>query len=125
MAGGIWLAGGRVFARHSEFACCYDLTEVVSGFFGSKESAELIGNAYLLVNPGGTYSSLLEGLLPGLSDCDRYHVGQNRLRLAIMSRMRIDYEIERVVNLDGWILSETEARLCALVSLSCDGKLDD
>jgi hypothetical protein len=39
--------------------------------------------------------------------------------------MRIDYEIERVVNLDGWILSETEARLCALVSLSCDGKLSD
>ena len=40
------------------------------------------------------------------------------LRRELSAAIRRDFSAERTTSLDGWILSQTEARLCALVTLA-------
>jgi hypothetical protein len=42
----------------------------------------------------------------------------HELILTLQQQIRQDYIEERVVKLQGWILSVTEARLCALTALA-------
>ncbi len=39
------------------------------------------------------------------------------LRETVAARVRDDFATARVVNVDGWLLARTEARLCALAYL--------
>jgi hypothetical protein len=42
----------------------------------------------------------------------------DELRVLLDHKMRRDFADEKVVQLQGWILSVTEARLCALMALA-------
>ena len=44
-------------------------------------------------------------------------------RATVLRRIRRDFEKGRVLVLEGWVLSETEARLCALVALESGSRL--
>jgi hypothetical protein len=43
---------------------------------------------------------------------------KERLRQALASSIRNDFDANRIVRVGGWLLSGTEARLCALAALS-------
>ena len=44
------------------------------------------------------------------------------LRRLVDERIRGDFAAGRVVDVDGWLLAVTEARICALASLAADAK---
>jgi hypothetical protein len=72
----------------------------------------VIGGKYLQQHPlEKNVGHLLEGIAVS-APRDR------ELMLALQQRIRQDYVEERVVKLEGWILSVTEARLCALTALA-------
>lgn len=53
----------------------------------------------------------------GLGDADRLEVGLDEVGRIIKKRVRQDFADETVVTVNGWLLSQTESRLCALVAL--------
>ena len=91
---------------------------MLSGMLGNTESARAVGNAYLCTNPCDADRAVLERALCGSNPCNKQFIDQPGLRAAVMSQVRSDYELGRVANVEGWILSQTEARLCALVTMT-------
>jgi hypothetical protein len=67
-----------------------------------------IGQAYLTANPGADLAALRNDLLPQGFDAD----ASERLR----ARVAADFRAGRVFIFKGWRLSETEARLFALLA---------
>jgi hypothetical protein len=96
--------------------------------FKHQQSARVIGNAYLRQHPEEAALSLLlknviaatpaDGFGRGF-DADRLRTAdEGELREAIERRVRQDFAGDSVVKVDGWILSVTEARLCALAAMA-------
>jgi hypothetical protein len=87
----------------------------LTALFHHQASARTIGRSYLQQYPP---ESNVRCLLEGIGRSDRLSTaGDRELMLALQHRIRQDFVEERVVNLEGWILSVTEARLCALTTL--------
>tara|TARA_R110000868_G_scaffold81472_2_gene230612 strand:- start:743 stop:1126 length:384 start_codon:yes stop_codon:yes gene_type:complete len=72
------------------------------------EIGELYQKQYLQEN---TEQELVEILSEGIS------MEKNDISESITSRIEEDFKTGKIVILDGWILSETEGRQCALFSL--------
>lgn len=76
------------------------------------EGARAIGRAYLEGEPGERDPAQLAARL-----AESLGGGAPWSRDDVLARVRRDYDEERVVLVRGWLLSRTEARLCALASL--------
>ncbi|HEX6383133.1 MAG TPA: hypothetical protein VF177_00550 [Anaerolineae bacterium] len=87
--------------------------------FRQKESAKVIGQAYLQAIPAEadvqTLTDLIAASLAG--DQELVKTSTAELRPILERQMRQDFDQGRVANVEGWLLSETEARLCALAAL--------
>ena len=81
----------------------------VAGFFDDPAAARRVGEAYLERFPAEAGEVRLKRLL-GFGDGQPLAVEQARVREAV----RRDYEESRLTLVEGWYLSRTEARLCAL-----------
>jgi len=84
------------------------------------DSAKVIGRKYLLTSSEVTDVKTLANLIcyEKTSNSNSYHYKHfSELNEFVQTRIRKDFEVERVVLVDGWILSQTEARLYALASL--------
>jgi hypothetical protein len=88
--------------------------------FPDTESARAIGAEYLAAWPEERdLSALLENLLESpagdevQADCD-----VDAWTRTLAARTKQDFEWLRVVKVDGWVLSRSEARLCALAVLA-------
>jgi len=79
--------------------------------FTRPDSAAAIGRAYLEVAPD-------EGDVHHLTSTLRSHLPAGPLRAAVAQRVHDDFDSQRVVTVDGWVLSQTEARLCAIAALA-------
>jgi hypothetical protein len=93
----------------------------LSGFFADRESARAVGREYLERAPGERDADrVLEQLAgPHLREWEALAAsGSDRLAQMLRRQHRDDFAQERVVAIRGWVLSETEARLCALVALA-------
>ena len=92
------------------------LTEI----FGRRRSACAVGRAYLRQAPKEADPEFLIGAICE-TDADLrrvlVHGDKFRLRKALRDRVRQDFADGRTVRVDGWLLSRTEARLCALAEL--------
>ena len=92
----------------------------LSGLLRHTDSARIVGREYLHRYPQ-------EATVPGLLDliaadgtgrqAALSRVADAELRALLDHEMRRDFSDEKVVQLQGWILSVTEARLCALMAL--------
>ena len=80
--------------------------EGLQRLFGNIDQIRKLGDAYLSANPGERDIGALQALTVPAED----------LRLAA-DAIGTDFATGNVVQLDGWILSRTEARHCALYSL--------
>ena len=88
--------------------------------FGHPDSARRIGEAYLSRYPQEADAALLRTRIAGSpEDATRVLDGMRGGELAgwVRDRQREDFRDGRTVVVDGWMLSSTEARLCALLSL--------
>ena len=83
-------------------------------------SAKQIGEAWLRANPGEADRAELEGLLSPFPEPLREarSLREPALREWLRDRQREDFAADRIVKLEGWWLSQTEARFCALLSLA-------
>lgn len=84
------------------------------------QAARLIGRAYLRETPNEADADLLFKLIvkgdPILGSC--LNALSNDQHIAILrKRISQDFDLENTVYVDGWVLSRTEARLCALCAL--------
>lgn len=78
------------------------------------DDAAVVGRAYLAQYATEADAGLLRRRLVSLTAEPR------RLRAAIGERIRRDFAEGDTVRIEGWVLSRTEARLCALCALSKD-----
>ena len=77
------------------------------------EQITAIGNKYLEKTSGETnVRSLVEHLTHGISD------NNTGLAEALEAKIKTDFEKRNTVMVDGWVLSVTEARQCALSTLT-------
>jgi hypothetical protein len=84
------------------------------------ESATIVGHEYLRLAPRERNVPLLLMRLGWENPTARSslsRLGELRLGRMIHRRISDDFREERTVNLRGWVVSRTEARLCALVAL--------
>jgi hypothetical protein len=55
--------------------------------------------------------------MAGTSQTEFAETGMKKGREILLQQIREDFEQERTMNFGGWILSQAEARLCALTAL--------
>jgi hypothetical protein len=87
----------------------------LSGLVSERGSAQTVGAAFLRdAGPPGTLGGLVESIaaeVPVATQAD------DDLRRALAERVAEDFADGRWVELDGWLVSLTEARLCGIVAL--------
>jgi hypothetical protein len=114
---GVW---GRVRALFAEPPAgglrSTALAERLAGCVREGGSARAIGRAYLAARAPRASVQEVAGRLwpPGLDPRGTGQAGE--LRQALLERFRADFAAGRIVSVDGWVLSETEAQLCALIA---------
>jgi len=107
-----------------EFAESRSRAEVIkkiTGFYSHKNDAAVIGLEYLNSAPEEVdMQKLIHLICP--SDSDKYRqladASSDDAHDLIVGWQREDFEHGRIANVAGWLLSETEARVCALTALA-------
>jgi hypothetical protein len=98
-----------------------ELADELGAFFSDSKSARQLGRACLAAFPDENDARILVERLAG-ADLARWNAlaaeARSELAAAVRSRHRDDFASGRVVRVRGWVLSETEARLCALAALA-------
>lgn len=88
---------------------------------GHGKSAAVVGNAFLRRHPGEADAQHLATNIAAdlrCRGCEPGRASRARLRRAITEQVREDFAQNRVVDVDGWVLSATEARLYGLAALA-------
>jgi hypothetical protein len=97
------------------------LTSRLARLLNDRDSARVIGRAYLQkYAEGADCDVVLDQLVRDIAGFGGSvaPAGDKELKAAVEARIRQDFADDRVVKLEGWILSGTEARLCALTTLA-------
>jgi hypothetical protein len=92
----------------------------LAGLLAHSESAKVIGSEYLRMYPQEADLNVLLDLLAAqlaVSDAGRFGIADEQLRERLDRMIRADFADDRIVKLRGWVLSATEARVCALAVL--------
>jgi hypothetical protein len=96
----------------------------LAGVLEHRESAAIIGGEYLRCVPEENNIDVLVDLMcsPGRGEQGElmYSGDAKALRAILSSRQRDDFAHDRTIKVQGWILSATEVRLCALAALTAD-----
>jgi hypothetical protein len=89
------------------------------GIFRDRSAAAAIGDAYLAQHPDDRDAPRLLRRLFGddLAQATA-GIGREDLHVRLRRQLRQDFAEGRTVLVDGWLLAETEARLCALAALA-------
>ena len=89
-----------------------------AGLLADRGSAAAVGRAYLATTPSEARTDVLVSRLTASLERGTGSPGDDGLRRLLAMRIDRDFEEERVATLDGWVVSVTEARLCALCALA-------
>ncbi|MBW1683557.1 MAG: hypothetical protein JRS35_00690 [Deltaproteobacteria bacterium] len=103
------------------------LARSLSGFFADPESARAVGREYLELSPDMPDAAAVLERLAGsrLREWEALYASDpDRLAQSLRLQHGSDFAHERVVAIRGWVLSETEARLCALAELAARSRSD-
>lgn len=110
------IQGPRAFASSSS-SPALEHRGLVS-IFSHAESARAVGERYLALHPEEGDSAKLADTIYGASPLSRNWKPSGAVaHKHLKEKIKKDFEQGRTVCLDGWILSRTEGRLCALVAL--------
>jgi hypothetical protein len=93
-----------------------ELTSRVAAAFSDLEAARGVGQAYLEDHSGEGDEGELVRLLEASNTAWRRVSGPRQVRRLARAEARRDYSAGRLATVDGWYLSRTEARLCALAT---------
>lgn len=101
------------------------LEQRLSGLFGDAESARMVGMEYLRAAREETsVETLVRFLSAGVEGGRRTleATSDDQLRVLLAQRTRHDFASGETVELQGWILSRTEARVSAIAALIGGGR---
>ena len=115
-AAGVLVPARSVWAAQSRRA---DRSATATGYFGDQADAvRAIGEAYMRqLGRDATRESVLAAARGALEAIDRSRDQPSAIR-ALVRAVREDFERGRSVQLEGWVLSRTEAEICALTLLA-------
>jgi hypothetical protein len=118
-AGAALSLSGPLFAALSACAREEALRAPLAGFFADPASAAVVGREYLAAQREEADADTLVSRLVGSARARFEDAAGDPARLAALlrERHRADFEAGSVAVVRGWILSRTEARLCALAAL--------
>ena len=113
-------AWGCSRAVRARLVCRQDWRQVLTALFANPRGAVAIGSACLKALPPHQRSAgALTVAIAEAAGCDRDAiVGGEPLRARLAERVRKEFADGEVLNVEGWLLSPTEARLYALAALS-------
>ena len=102
------------------------IARYLTGLVRHPEAAARIGGVYVKSDATTqllSYRELTELILreSGLGTVDKLAVGLDEIGERVKERVHQDFLDERVVEIDGWLLSRTEVMLCTLVHLQQTG----
>jgi hypothetical protein len=92
----------------------------LADLLASRTSAAVVGLAYLDVCPAERHPDFLLDLIAAdldIGGVPLQSLGPERIRALVGAQVQRDFALARTVEIDGWVLSRTEARLCALCAL--------
>jgi hypothetical protein len=84
-----------------------------------KDGISQVGKAYKIKKPEESNAKLLKKILMGEFENESKKKLSHDATLIIdylLDKINEDFKLNRIIELNGWILSETEARQCALFS---------
>lgn len=110
----LWLTTRTVAAAQPEGRAAARPLDWIPAGLGESRSAGLLGREYLATVPWEADREVLRRLLPRL---DHREAAGDAPGEPLRRWVRDDFDAGRVVSVRGWLLSRTEARLCALVAL--------
>jgi hypothetical protein len=105
--------GPRVLGLILERLVAADIAPVLRELVIHRESAIQLGRAYLRAHPHEAGATELTSLILGGRG-----VPSGDEAASVSASMHADFKAGRVVTVDGWIVSRTEARLYALCAVS-------
>ena len=111
-------AGTVKLVRDDEPAGSEALTRHVADAFSDDDSAKKVGAAYLRSNPRENDERRLVRLLEKSNGDWPRMTGKAEIRRLAREQARRDYRRGRLAVVEGWYLSQTEARLCALTTFA-------
>jgi hypothetical protein len=96
----------------------------LADLFRQPDSARIVGLEFLRVTPserttGALVAAVASGLPGGIAALDD-PIDPEDLRGLLQERIRQDFAEDAIVELRGWIVSRTEARLCGIVAIGRD-----
>ena len=103
---------------HKKSAPREQLTLRVAAVFTDRESANAVGEAYLRSHPRENDERRLVHLLSASNGVWRKLSRPNEIRRLGRAQARRDYALGRLTVVEGWYLSQTEARMCALTTFA-------
>ncbi len=115
-ASGLSLMPRRAAAR-APGDCLDELVAGLRALVHDSAAARRLGRLYLRQVPAEDDPHILARLTVasmGATDADAKALDRASLRRRLDARVRRDFASGTTVQLDGWVLSRTEARLCAL-----------
>jgi len=110
-----------VFAGTSRPGARHSLAAKLIACVDAKRSAEIIGLEYLRTVPAEANAEQLTSLI-----CSRLskpygdlaRANRKEIKSLLACKQQEDFAADRIVNVGGWVLSRSEARLYALVAIS-------
>lgn len=120
IAAGVSAIGGGayIFQRRELIEQPLKVDSLRDQFSDQHESIQLIGQKYLEEYPQGlSESELLRNINEKLSSDHINKIDMSNFAELVRQQILLDFEESKVVNLDGWIITETEAQICALISM--------
>ncbi len=87
-----------------------NLAVTIDALILDQASAAIIGEAYLAQHNEERSADLLSRKIRESLGAKTGEIDQQ----ALLNQIRVDFERTDIINLHGWLLSRTEARLCAL-----------
>lgn len=97
--------------------CAKPAHEGLTEALAQDENACAVGRCYLEHHPEEANWQLLTSAVYGRACDEPMSGGRDTLTNQLVCRITADFEEERVVYLEGWMLAVTEARLCAMAAL--------
>ena len=113
------LLAPRLQAQESRATPAARAARTSTSYFGDRTDAvRAIGEAYLRqLGREPNHESIVAAARGTLESIDRARDERSAIR-ALVQAVREDFERGRAVQLEGWILSRTEAEICALTLLT-------
>ncbi len=113
-----YLAALGVLPLHSLVGCSVETDPAkLAALRRDRFSAALLGRAWLDDQSPEPDATELLARICGESGCADFGDDNDRMRRLIAERHRFDFERGNLVSVDGWLMSETEVALYALVAI--------